>query len=933
MPSTYYGYEEPTGDEEEPTHDGEESTHDTKRGIPSQVTEETTPQTTQETTLDNMSQQRDLVDGREDESPEPDASMVAFAAATGMGFRRSAIGQSATKEPETEPTRQVTESEPKVTQPKRMSVGPSQEADEPETHEVTTESPQVMRSKRMSIERAGKPGLVRTFSTRSSSLKSPVGTPLATPKVTGNAEGRSYLDDDEDDEEPEHRAIGVARTSDNAIRSASNSPGDSPHERNKRPGSGGYVEMPPRNFTPTSLTYRNTPSPDGKPTVPERAIERKQANRRSLNGAELVLGPGSPGGEVVAPYDSQGPTSAPRRQEARSVSRGSSLPALQEVESNTTQHRGKTPSIQTSRSVRTADSPRRSPTSATDTSEKRLHRMSADDSTRPADKSSSDNSSLKRGASTSSSIRKGAYPITSSGRDSSASHRSRGLSASGLSGRMSEEDRAREFDSLVKGQDTVKFTLTPESVRTTNESPVLKKTEPRKSSASSASVTVYPRTDASDKSFGTANLPNTTAPRAKGPTTASSHKPSPSRKVVTRPLARDPKIESESMRDFADFIRSTGPSPGQEKPIQPFVNISNNGQKSGNHSTSSLGRKMSTSRQSGNANNTPATRTRPNMEPRSPAGLSTGNGDLIDFIRQGPPDANHKQPRIPKNIAPFRTTVDSDTFDTMLGDMEAWRVLMTESAYGSAASTLESKDSTATINSRTGLIPSPSVVQPAYSGGPGQLSGSMSGGGDAMEGITKTRRRIKDPYAIDLSDEDDDEDDDEDEDQLTALPTPTGNHQPERQLLQQQPAQRQAAPPRQREESLMDFLNGMDPPGGASSAKPQPFLLSEETIAAARARAAAGQNGSNPSSSNLPASRNGNGCKPVPLLLWEMQGRGMGAMGGGGSRTATSDLADFLKNSGPPEPVVQTRREEVPEKKKRFWQRGKSSGKTYGDLP
>jgi hypothetical protein len=483
----------------------------------------------------------------------------------------------------------------------------------------------------------------------------------------------------------------------------------------------------------------------------------------------------------------------------------------------------------------------------------------------------------------------------------------------------------------------------------------LKKTEPRKSSASSASVTVYPRTDASDKSFGTANLPNTTAPRAKGPTAASSHKPSPSRKVVTRPLARDPKIESESMRDFADFIRSTGPSPGQEKPIQPFVNISNNGQKSGNHSTSSLGRKMSTSRQSGNANNTPATRTRPNMEPRSPAGLSTGNGDLIDFIRQGPPDANHKQPRIPKNIAPFRTTVDSDTFDTMLGghggvesayESRADRTTernVAESAYGSASSTLESKDSTATINSRTGLIPSPSVVQPAYSGGPGQLSGSMSGGGDAMEGITKTRRRIKDPYAIDLSDEDEDEDDDEDEDQLTALPTPTGN-QPERQL--QQPAQRQAAPPpRQREESLMDFLNGMDPPGGASSAKPQPFLLSEETIAAAKARAAAGQNGSN--SYNLTASRNGNGTAPPPFGSASsssstnkprLQARapavadGRGGMGGG-SRTATSDLADFLKNSGPPEPVVQTRREEVPEKKKRFWQRGKSTGKTYGDLP
>ncbi|KAL1794503.1 hypothetical protein ACET3X_007924 [Alternaria dauci] len=968
MPSTYYG--------------DEQHTHDAEQGAPLQTPDGTTPQTTEET-QDSASQQRGPVDCQEDESPDPDASMVAFAAATGMGFRRSAIGPSATNEPEAEPARDATESA-QATRSKRVSIGTSQEAGEPETHDVTTESPKVMRSKRMSIERPGPPGLVRTFSARSSSLKSPVGTPLATPKVTSHAEGQSYLDD-EDDDEPEHRAIGVARTSDNVIRSAPNSPGDSPHDRSKRPASGGYVEVLPKNFTPTSLTYQDTSSSDAKPALPERAIERKQANRRSLTSAEVVLGPGmsggggllrqSSGGDTVVPYDSQGPTSAPRRQETRSVSRGSSLPALQEVDSNTTQHRGKTPSIHTNRSLRTADSPRRSPTSVTDTSEKRLHRMSTDDATRLADKSSSDNSSLKRGASTSSSIRKGAYPVTSSGRDSGASHRSRGLSTGGLSGRMSDEDRAREFDSLVKGQDTVKFTLTPESVRTTNESPVMKKAEPRKSSASSASVTVYPRTDASDKNFGTANLPNITAPRAKGPTATSSHKPSPSRKVITRPLARDPKIENESMRDFADFIRSTGPSPGQEKPIQPFVNISNNNSRPGSHSTSSLGRKLSTSnKHSNSANNTTATRTRPSMEPRSPAGLSTGNGDLIDFIRQGPPDANHKQPRIPKNIAPFRTTVDSDTFDTMLGGhggvesayesrAAATEANAAESAYGSAASTLESKTSTATINSRTGLIASPSVVQPAYSGGPGQLSGSMAagGGGDAMEGITKTRRRIKDPYAIDLSDEDEDDDDDgdeEDEDQLTALPTPTGN-QNERQLQQHQPAQRQM-PSRQREESLMDFLNGMDPPSGnAASNKPQPFLLSEETIAAAKARAAAsaaagtGQNGSNPSllsssSSSHPSSnhtvggsRNGNGNgNAMDKSRLQARAPAIGGIGNGGSsRTATSDLADFLKNSGPPEGMMggRARKEEevvVPvEKKKRFWQRGKSGGKTYGDLP
>jgi hypothetical protein len=438
---------------------------------------------------------------------------------------------------------------------------------------------------------------------------------------------------------------------------------------------------------------------------------------------------------------------------------------------------------------------------------------------------------------------------------------------------------------------------------------------------------VYPRVNAEDKSFGTANLPNTTAPRAKGPT-AAQHKPSPSRKVVTRPLARDPKIESESMRDFADFIRSTGPTPGQEKPVQPFVNISGNGQKSGNQSTSSLGRKMSMSKQSGTANGS-ATRARPNMEPRSPAGLSTGNGDLIDFIRQGPPDANHGQPRIPRNVAPFRTTVDSDQFETMLGGHGN-----VESAYGSAASTLESKDSTQTINSRTGLIPSPSVVQPAYSNTPQQLTGSMSGPDEPH--ITRTRRRVKDPYAIDLSDEDEDED--EDEDQLTALPTPTNQQPPQAQRQAQPPPSRQQPP---RQESLMDFLNGMEPP---STSKPQPFMLSEETIAAARARAAAS---SNPSLSSTSTTRNTNNpanssaAPPFGSISSSsggshkprLQARAPASAGdvrSGASRTATSDLADFLKNSGPPElPPMQQGKKEEEKKSKRFWRRGK----TYGDLP
>jgi len=296
------------------------------------------------------------------------------------------------------------------------------------------------------------------------------------------------------------------------------------------------------------------------------------------------------------------------------------------------------------------------------------------------------------------------------------------------------------------------------------------------------------------------------------------------------------------------------------------------------------------------------------MEPRSPAGLSSGNGDLIDFIRQGPPDAHSGQPRIPRNVAPFRTTVDSDQFDSMLGGHGN-----VESAYGSAASTLESKDSTQTFNSRTGLIPSPSVVQPAYSNTPQQLSGSMSAPGNEPH-ITKTRRRVKDPYAIDLSDEDDE---DEDEDQLTALPSPS---------LPQ--GSRQAQP---KQESFMDFLNDMEPP---TNSKPQPFVLSEETIAAARARA----NASNPS-----ASRNGNNVLPVSSTYVasdapraykpRLQARAPAVADAAtmSSRTATSDLADFFKNSGPPEPPVSRApvKKEEEKKSRKFWSRKK----TYGDLP
>ena len=360
--------------------------------------------------------------------------------------------------------------------------------------------------------------------------------------------------------------------------------------------------------------------------------------------------------------------------------------------------------------------------------------------------------------------------------------------------------------------------------------------------------------------------------------------------MVTKPLAREPRIESESIRDFADFIRSTGPEPGQEKPVKPFVSINGTGSGSANASTSSLGRKLS-SRQTGAV--------RANMRPRSPAGLSSGNDDLIDFIRQGPPHANNGQPRIPRNVAPFRTTIDSDQFDHMLNNPGT-----SESAFGSTSSTL---DSMQTVNSQTGLLPSAKVVQPAYSNTPQKLSGNF--GSDAEPQVTKTRRRTKDPYAIDVSDDDEDEDDD----QLTALPNSS------------------RSPPKQ--ESLMDFLSSMEP---ATENKPQPFRLSEETIAAARARAAASN--TSVASSNT-ATRNGNvpnygatsstsissdaprAYKPKLQARDPAAGEARGLAG----KTGTSDLADFLRNSGPPEASaassVASKGEERKSSSRKFWKK------------
>ena len=324
------------------------------------------------------------------------------------------------------------------------------------TSDVYDVEPKVLQSKRMSIGRSGPPGIVRTYSTRSNSLKSPSETPTATPMASTHAEARSYLDDhseNEDAEEPQ--AIGVAHTSDVPVRS---SPTPSVEPRTDRakiiPAQNGYVEVQP---TPRSVPARNMITPDLKPMIPERSVARNDVLR--------LAGPGV--GSSVGPSGVAGATSPPRRRDATPPTSGrTSLPSLQEAECYQTQKI--IPSEQTVRQNSPTLSNRsrtQSPYLARDVAvamaERQLHHRSTEESLRSpsaAGGSIPEKHGVKRVGSASSK-KSGSISRLPSGRDSDPQ-----VSRT-LGRRLSEEDRERQFEELVQGQETVKYTLTPQNMR------------------------------------------------------------------------------------------------------------------------------------------------------------------------------------------------------------------------------------------------------------------------------------------------------------------------------------------------------------------------------------------------------------------------------------------------------------------------------------
>ncbi|RYP04037.1 hypothetical protein DL764_004731 [Monosporascus ibericus] len=374
---------------------------------------------------------------------------------------------------------------------------------------------------------------------------------------------------------------------------------------------------------------------------------------------------------------------------------------------------------------------------------------------------------------------------------STTSNKLKAVRSSEDNGSHHSGDVVRNFEELIHSDHTLQYTLTPESMRSMNSS------QPASDHSPVAAHKSRKSEDAKFVESSRSSLSKRSLSVSK-PTGFKSHPPtdryiygkvadqSPRRAPVSMPtttrsgrVARDARVPVESTQDFADFLRSTGPQGETDPPKQVHAGSVANARKTSAsfaspHSTSMTSRRTSSA-------------TRARLQAREAAvASSNGSSELIDFIRRGPEDSTGDNPRIPRHVAPFRNTMDSDQMQ-MFGPTGGRAVdAVLPDIRDSLASTNATETSApSSLNSQSALL-SKANKPMAYSG---------NNFDDEDTVLKRKQRRVQDPYAVDLSDEDGDFFED---------------------VI--------AKPKAKQEESLIDFLNNCQPP---PEPKPQPFLTSQ----------------------------------------------------------------------------------------------------------
>jgi len=553
-----------------------------------------------------------------------------------------------------------------------------------------------------------------------------------------------------------------------------------------------------------------------------------------------------------------------------------------------------------------------------------------------------------------------------------ASPRSSNGSASIKSGKHSQtisrpDDKQRSFEQLIRSDETLQYTLTPQNMRDMEVRPsdnpkelwtlnsVQSPDSPSRASqgltnAESAAITGSPTQTTKDltrpgtaRSIGSKATPQADAQiGASQPSSAAAVSVSVKNRSVGKapasppqatkvrrsgPTARDARVEKESVRDLADFLRSTGPDMAisstphsmNSRPTTAF----NAGAQPNVHPTDP------SSKRAGKLAMAPppvvvAQNPKSVVSPKKPgprlqardATVPFGDrsANLIDFIRQGPPrERDTGTPRIPRTIAPFRSTMDSDEINN---GMTRESVVSTQD--GSMGKSLRSS-----ANSRTGLLETTNRAN--------GTSGHPASRTDEPFRPQRKQRRVRDPYAIDT-------DSDEDLDVGASSTTKRG------------------------EESLIDFLRNVPAPvsptklqtafddtedseGNTTLRKPRGPSVNTR---AAQRGSASGKNATirtasagmsvpstrtvinppqssdlrrsatsdNPPTRTSPRSHPSNGVnsnytthvdreRTAPARATARSSAPLQARSGRMNNERSNDLAEFLKNSGPP-PTTQT---------------------------
>ncbi|SPN97759.1 uncharacterized protein DNG_01273 [Cephalotrichum gorgonifer] len=342
---------------------------------------------------------------------------------------------------------------------------------------------------------------------------------------------------------------------------------------------------------------------------------------------------------------------------------------------------------------------------------------------------------------------------TSGSSVSSGTSRLKPVRTSEDSGNTRPGDVARNFEDLIHSDQTIQYTLTPESMRDIDTSS-LSNSKSRKSDDVKRINAERSRSSSgnsgSAKRVGSHSVEVKRSHSISRQNTSSMHSLSPDKATFPGPITRAPRnsvtqgkrapvqvrdaqVHGDSIGDFADFIRNTGPaSMGGNNASSPLRN-------GAPASTASAQNSINTRRVSAGGY-------RPRLQARDPTiDNKEDHSDLIDFIRRGPSDVPGSH-RIPRAVAPFRTTMDSDQLTAAVGGRAVDATIPNlRDSQASASATDMSPSMHSSINSSSALL----KKKPSY-----QMGGTFDEDGPMPKRKT---RRVKDPYAIDFSDEEEEE--------------------------------------------------------------------------------------------------------------------------------------------------------------------------------